>query len=67
MTREEKQIADLVDKTVRHTEEHMQSTEREVKNEIREMVRSIRRQMAEMKRRNDKDYGLWMTTVFILF
>jgi len=58
MTKEERQMQDVVDKVIKNTEDKMQSTEREVKNEIREMMRNIRRQMAEAKRRQDRDYGL---------
>ncbi|XP_066920622.1 uncharacterized protein [Clytia hemisphaerica] len=58
MTREERQMAELVEQSIQRTEDKMQGVERDVKNEIREMVRSIRRQIHEMKRKQDKDYGL---------
>lgn len=58
MTKEEKQIQELVEKVIVNTETRMQETERAMKNEIREMVRSIRRQITDMKRRQEKDFAL---------
>ncbi|XP_057292208.1 uncharacterized protein LOC130614772 isoform X2 [Hydractinia symbiolongicarpus] len=54
LTKEEKVIADLVERTVQSTTKKMKEAEKQVKFEIMDMSRTIRREMIELKRRVEK-------------
>lgn len=54
LTKEEKVISDLVERTVQSTTKKMKEAEKQVKFEIMDMSRTIRREMIELKRRVEK-------------